>query len=307
MPTICVTQTDAGERLDRYLTKHMDTSRAQVQKLIKSGAITINGETAATKTPVGAGDQIFYPEAETYSPPEKTAEAPILESFYEDDDIWVINKPAGLIVHPANAHDISPTVVDALLERSPDSAHVGDDPSRPGIVHRLDRDVSGVMVVCKTQEAYEHIKAQFKNRTTKKEYLTLVYGTLPKHHDTITHKIARSKAKGRMVARTGEQEGKEAKTDYDVIERFDFATYTKIQIHTGRTHQIRVHMFAIGHPVVGDKLYRIKAMEKKALQMDRLFLHAHRLEFKHLNGEQLSFESPLPEELKVIKDKLSKP
>jgi 23S rRNA pseudouridine1911/1915/1917 synthase len=296
MPTLTVGPENAGQRLDVFITSHMALSRSQVQKLIKAGTITINNEPAKTKTVLEEGHQIDYPEMEVQQV-EKTGSAPILDIVYEDDDMLVINKPAGLLVHDAFEQETRPTVVDALLERYPDIAEIGDDPKRPGIVHRLDMDVSGLMAIAKTQEAFEFLKGQFQERTVKKEYTALVYGRPPHIHDTIELKIARSKSKGRMVSRTGEQEGKEAITKYDTVEEYNHTTLLKVNILTGRTHQIRVHMQAIGCPIVGDKLYKIKRMKVNPIELGRIFLHAHKLEIKSLDGTTRQFESELPVEL----------
>jgi 23S rRNA pseudouridine1911/1915/1917 synthase len=300
MPLITITEAGAGGRLDAFLPNILKTSRAQIQKLIKAGEITLNNETVRTNTRLEVEDIIFYPEAEVFAPPVKSGSAPILDVIYQDDDLMVINKPAGLIVHQANERDTNPNVVDAILELHPSIAEVGDDPTRPGIVHRLDKEVSGLMVIAKTQEGFDHLKKQFKDHSIEKFYLALVYGDLPQDADSITLKIARSRARGRMVARTDAQEGKEARTDYHVLERLKETTYVRVQIHTGRTHQIRVHFFALGHSLVGDKLYKIKKMRVKPIALDRIFLHATKLSFKLLNGEMKTFELPLPPDLQTI-------
>ena len=156
------------------------------------------------------------------------------------------------------------------------------------------------MVIAKTQAAFDSLKKQFQNRTIHKEYLALVYGTLPKETDTITLKIDRSKNKGRMVARTGSQEGKEAITVYDVLKRFSTATYVNVKILTGRTHQIRVHFQALGYPIVGDKLYKVKRMKFREIPLPRLFLHSHKLSIRLMDGKEKSFAVPLPEELTTL-------
>lgn len=304
MPTIDVTEQDAGKRLDVVLSSQLELSRSQIQKLIKSGEITVDNNHVRPNLLVETGSVIFFPEAEVYTPKPKTGPAPVLEIIYQDDDVMVINKPAGLLVHQATPLDADPTVVDAVLEHHPNIADVGDDPTRPGIVHRLDKDVSGLMVVAKTQPAFEFLKKQFQSRTVEKLYLALVYGELPEDHDTIELKIARSKARGRMVARTADQEGKESKSEYYVLKKLKFTTYVRVQIHTGRTHQIRVHMHALGHPLVGDKLYKIKKMKIKPIELDRIFLHATKLSFKLPSGEQKTFESPLPKELELLLEQL---
>lgn len=305
MPEIQVTQEDAGERLDRFLSKHLPLSRAHIQRLIKETRVKINGEEAKTKTIVKVDDIIFYPDDKLQTDQKKET-PPILEILYQDDDLLVINKPAGLLVHEAHKDEKRATVVDVLVKLFPKIATVGDDPKRPGIVHRLDKDVSGVMVIAKTQRAFDHLKFQFQARTVGKEYLALVYGALPKDHDTIRLKITRSKIQGRMVARPESQEGKMAETRYDVLLRLPTTTYVGVQIFTGRTHQIRVHFQALGYPVVGDKLYTIKRMKFRPIELNRLFLHAQSLTLRLLDGAEKTFQMPLPEELEQLLRQLQK-
>jgi len=230
-----------------------------------------------------------------------------IEILYEDEGLLVVNKPAGLLVHKTGAKREEVTLIDELVKDRPGMKDVGDDPARPGLVHRLDKDVSGVMAIAKTPEAFEHLKSQFMNRTAQKEYLALVYGKLPKDEGTINFKIARSKSRGRMTSRSGEQEGKEAITEYEVLERFRTATLVRVNIKTGRTHQIRSHFLALGHPVVGDKLYYIKRMRNiRPIEMDRIFLHAKKLTIDLLDGSRKTFETDLPDELKTILEPLPK-
>ncbi len=299
MPIIEIREEQAGKRLDHFLTQTMEASRSQIQRLIKQGAITLNGKQVKSGEMLESGDSIFYPEIEL-SAYVKVGVAPVLDILYEDDDLLVINKPAGLLVHEALKDERRATVVDAILERYPEVIHVGDDPTRPGIVHRLDKDVSGLMVIAKTQAAFDSLKKQFQNRTIHKEYLALVYGTLPKETDTIELKIDRSKNKGRMVARTGSQNGKEATTIYDVLKRYSTATYVNVKILTGRTHQIRVHFQAIGYPIVGDKLYKVRGMKFREVPLPRLFLHSHKLTIRLMDGKEKSFMTPLPEDLETV-------
>lgn len=303
MPTIEMTADHKGKRLDKFLTEKMEASRSHIQRLIKEGSITVNGKKVKPGEELHAGDHIYYPEAELHTP-QKDGNAPVLDVVYEDDDLMVINKPAGLLVHEALHNEHRPTVVDALLEGYPEVAEVGDDQHRPGIVHRLDKDVSGLMVIAKTQQAFQALKQQFQTRTIKKDYLALVYGLLPKDTDTIHLKISRSKTKGRMVARSGEQEGKEAITHYDVLKRFSTCTYVSVNILTGRTHQIRVHFQAIGYPIVGDKLYKVRGMKFREIPLPRLFLHSHKLTIRLLDGKERTFATPLPDELDSLLQKL---
>ncbi|TAL50422.1 RluA family pseudouridine synthase [Patescibacteria group bacterium] len=305
MPTIKILPSQAGDRLDKFLTDIMEASRSHIQRLIKHGTITINSKPVKSGEILEQGDVVYYPEMEL-TIPVKDEVTPILDLVYEDDDLLVINKPAGLLVHEALKDERRATVVDGLLELYPEITHVGDDPKRPGIVHRLDKDVSGLMVIAKTPVAFDSLKKQFQNRTIHKEYLALVYGVLPKETDTITLKIDRSKNKGRMVARTGSQEGKDAITVYDVLKRFSTATYVNIKILTGRTHQIRVHFQALGYPIVGDKLYKVKRMKFREIPLSRLFLHSHKLSIRLMDGKEKSFTVPLPEELEEILKKLSR-
>jgi 23S rRNA pseudouridine1911/1915/1917 synthase len=296
MPELIVPESANGQRIDTFLATQIELSRSQIQKLIKEGVVTLSGSSVRPNARVETSSVIFYPETEIETA-TKTGPAPILNVLFEDDDVMVIDKPAGLIVHQASPKDVEPNVVDALLELHPNIIEVGDNPIRPGIVHRLDKDVSGVMVIAKTQEAFEHLKKQFQDRTVEKEYIGLVYGPLSEDHAFINLKIARSKSRGRMVARPVSQEGKDSITEYSIIERLKTTTHIRVNIHTGRTHQIRVHMHALGHPLVGDKLYKLKKMKYRTIELDRIFLHARRLVFTLLSGERKLIEVDLPPEL----------
>ncbi len=305
MPKITITEQEVGTRIDQMLTDRLEISRSKVQKIIKAGEVTVNSKVAKPNHKLEENDEVEFPEIDTTPIVKDPKDTPTLNILYEDDDLLVINKPAGLIVHPVVEEDINPTVVDAVLKLHPEVINVGDDKIRPGIVHRLDKAVSGTMVIAKTQEMFENLKEQFQNRTIGKEYLAMVYGKLPKDHGTINLKIARSEGRGKMVARTGDQEGKDALTEYDVIQEFKNTTYIKVKIHTGRTHQIRVHFYAIDHPLVGDKLYKKKKMRHvRPIEMDRIFLHAHKLSLVLKDGSQKTFTSPLPKELQELMDNL---
>ncbi|MBM5789739.1 RluA family pseudouridine synthase [Candidatus Parcubacteria bacterium] len=296
---------DAGQRLDVFLAARSTYSRSQIQKLIKSDSVKVGGKKAKSNYRLEEGETVEVPELEESHPPVKQGNAPILPIVFENDDLLILNKPAGIIVHPSEGIQNEPTVVDALLERYPAMAEVGEDPARPGIVHRLDRDVSGLMVVAKTAQAFDALKRQFQERGLYKEYVALVYGAMPKDHGVIEMNIARSRARGRMVARPVSQEGKQAKTEYEVIERYKNYTLLKIILHTGRTHQIRVHLRAIDHPVVGDRLYKKTRMKNiRPMELPRLFLHATKLRLRLMDETERTFEEPLPEELKTILAKL---
>lgn len=306
MPSHKITATENGTRVDILLTQRIGLPRAEIQRWIKAGTVTVN-DIPVTKphAPVKSGDVLAYPKT-TKAKPVKIV-PPVLPILYEDDDVMVINKPAGIIVHPTSEKATEPTVVHAALKHFPALKKVGDNPIRPGIVHRLDKDVSGVMVIAKTQSMFLSLKQQFTDRSVKKEYLALVYGKLSKDHDIINLKIARSKSKGRMVARPESQEGKEAITEYDVLDRFKTATYVRVNIHTGRTHQIRTHFRAINHPVVGDVLYGKSHMRNiRPIPMDRLFLHSHELTITLSDGSRKTVTAPLPDSLKQMLTTLPK-
>ena len=230
-----------------------------------------------------------------------------LPILYEDDDVVVVAKPAGLKTHPVNEKDDSPSVAMILASKFPSLRQVGDRPDlRPGIVHRLDRDASGVLIVAKTLAAFEHLKHQFKTRHTQKVYTVLVYGRVPKDAGDVRFRLARSKRTGRMAALPeASSSGREAHTEYEVVRRFAKATLLRIRLHTGRMHQIRSHMLALGYPVVGDKLYaRSHIRHIRQIEMPRLFLHAEELTLLLPSGEQKTFTAPLPKELQTILDML---
>lgn len=225
-----------------------------------------------------------------------------MKIVYEDADVIVVEKPAGVTAHGAPGVK-EQTLVDILLKHYPELAGVGEDPNRPGIVHRLDRETSGLMLVGRNQLSFDNLKKQFQERDIEKEYLALVHGKLRDDVGQIKFRIARSARYARMAARPENQEGKEAITEYEVVKRFVNATLVKVHILTGRTHQIRAHFHAFGHPVVGDPIYQIKGMKIRHAP-PRLFLHAAKIGFKDLKGQSREFESPLPKELEEYLTKL---
>ena len=219
----------------------------------------------------------------------------------QTDDYVVIVKPAGLLVHPADSSPDEPTLVDWLVEKFPQIKTVGDEPElRPGIVHRLDREASGLMVIALNQKTFDALKMQFQDRTIEKEYLVLVHGKMIREFGEINLPIGRMSRGGRMAAHSSNyEEGNEARTEYFVEKRFSTTTLLRVHIHTGRTHQIRVHMFSLQHPVVGDTLYPLKKFGKtkmgKAFPLPpRLCLHAARLVFTDKTGARKEFLAELP-------------
>lgn len=224
-------------------------------------------------------------------------EPPALEVLFENTDVLVVNKPAGILVHPTLASK-EPTLMDAVLKYDRKIKGVGGDVHRSGIVHRLDREASGVMIIARNEKAHRYLKEQFKQRLTEKHYVVLVLGKVAEQHGTINFPIARSSTRSRMAARPLSQEGKEAITHYEVVKRFTTSTLLDVRIETGRTHQIRAHFFALGHPVAGDTLYVRRGV--KPVKTTRLFLHAKALAVTLPDGERQTFTAPLTEELEDV-------
>ncbi len=299
MPPFIITHEEAGTRLDILLAARLGVSRRRAQALFKQGAVMRGGKPAIAHAQAKAGDELSVEDVR--EPVYAKAALPKLDIVFENDDVLVVNKPAGLLVHPNRADEEVPTVAGAAVAHDKKIAAIGDDPLRPGIVHRLDKDVSGLMVVAKTPPAFASLKRQFAAHETEKHYVALCYGALSKDHDVIRLKIARSRGRGRMVARPESQEGKEAVTEYDVAERLKTATLVDVRTHTGRTHQIRTHFFAINHPLVGDPLYKKAHMRHiRPIALNRVFLHASSLSFDLPDGTRVSFAAPLPEDLQAL-------
>jgi 23S rRNA pseudouridine1911/1915/1917 synthase len=287
-------------RLDKFIAEKVDVSRSRIQKAIKDGLVLVNGEKVTEPDfKVSPNDRIELPE---FEPNKLKAISLELRVVYENDDIAVIDKPAGLMVHPAAGRD-DDTLANALLARFPKIKDVGD-PHRPGIVHRLDEDTSGLLLIAKNQKALDYYKKLFQSREIEKEYFALVHG-LPKMHGMINEPIGKTSTHQKMRVGTG----KESKTEYKLLVSDKALQFSLIQVrlHTGRTHQIRVHMSHIGHPVVGDKIYgKRPALHASQLAgvTGRQFLHAHRLKFKMQDGTWLELTSELPEDLKNVLVKL---
>lgn len=292
-----VSSEGAGERLDQFLTANLPgISRSAIQKAIKQEEVTVNGAATSVHHFLKVDDLIIWQPKETkQSRSHSTSLAPELtpEIIAETEDWIVLNKPRGLMVHPS-ATSKEATLVDWLVARHPSMARIGEDPSRPGIVHRLDREVSGLIVVAKTQAMFDHLKTAFGQRHVKKQYIALVHGVVSKDTDDIKLKIARSSKGGRMAARPVGEEGKAAWTHFDVKERFIGATLVDIDILSGRTHQIRAHFHGIGHPVIGDPLYKRKETDRR-IPSSKLMLQSVALAFPDLDGTTRSFTLPMNE------------
>jgi 23S rRNA pseudouridine1911/1915/1917 synthase len=291
-----------GERLDIFITKFLGTvSRSAIQKAIKNGQITINERPAKPHTALRVGDMVTWSKIEPTSirPKQPKPEKIKLNIMYEDEDLLVVDKPSGMLVHPTVLNE-SHTLVAALLAHAPKISKIGyGHPERPGIMQRLDKEASGLMVIAKNDMAFNHLKRQFQKHTVDKRYLILVHGRPPEDEGVIDLVIGRATNKRRMAARSKPlPEDRVAKTHYHVIEYFRQATLVEARTETGRTHQIRVHFRALGCPVAGDKLYGHK---RDQLGVGRLFLHAETLGFIHpRTNEKIEFHSPLPDELKNI-------
>lgn len=301
-----IPQTARGMRLDRHLTKtHPEHSRAYWQKAITAGRVLLNGKKVTPHRALRGGEVLSIAEEPVVK--KASAAPPPLTIIAETNDYLVIDKPAGLLVHPATKYT-EPTLVDALLRHDPVIKTIGENPNRPGIVHRLDRGASGVMVIAKTQAMFEHLKAQWRTRAVHKEYYALVHGKLSKPIGSISFSIARSRRGGRMAARPSSQDGRAAQTNFEALKEFPTATLVKVTPETGRTHQIRAHFHALGHPLVGDPLYRTKMQRKKDRETKkssggtpRLMLHATKLTFTDLHGNPQTFSSPLPPEFNNLR------
>jgi 23S rRNA pseudouridine1911/1915/1917 synthase len=290
-----VNASDAGKRLDLLLHDHFPTySRSRVQDWIRAGRVRVNGGSVRSSYLVRVADSI---EAEPADPPplHASAEDIPLTVLYEDDDLVAIDKPAGMVVH-AGAGVHSGTLVNALLHRFEALSGVGGA-LRPGIVHRLDRFTSGVLLVAKNDQAHQRLAAQFAGREVEKVYLALVHGVVKQDHGRIERPISRDPVhRTRMTARL--DSGRAAWSEYLVLHRYPRFTLLEVRIGTGRTHQIRVHLSSIGHPVVGDTLYGAPARVDGQPPMVRFFLHAHRIRFHQpATGEEIVLTSPLPSEL----------
>jgi len=305
--TVEVAADQAGERLDRYLAAVLPgQSRSQVQRFIESGLVSVQGRQARANLAMRRGD-LGTIDVPSPVATEVTAEDLPLPILYQDADVIVVNKPAGMVVHPAAGHD-SGTLVNALLHHISNLSGIGGE-LRPGIVHRLDKGTSGVMVVAKNDAAHDALSRQFHDRQVDKEYVALVWGVVQAGR-RIDLPIGRDpNDRQRMSARA--RRSRSAVTRITRAEHLRGVTLCQVAIATGRTHQIRVHLSAIGHPIVGDATYggmrkRVAADLLPVLRLDRPFLHALRLTFTHpMDGRRMEFEAPLAPDLRAVLDDLT--
>lgn len=322
---ITVSAEDAGERLDQFLAACLGVSRARIQQLIAVGKVLVNGECARASLKLRGGERVSVAGPAARPPLRAIAEEIPLNILYEDDDLAIVDKPAGMMVHAgAGATDDARnrgTLVNALLHHFATLSGLGGE-MRPGIVHRLDKDTSGLILVAKNDEAHRKLAAKFASREVHKKYIALVHGWTKKDSGTVSAAISRDRIR-RTRMTTRHSGGREAISHYKILRRIDspFGKFTllEVKIDTGRTHQIRVHMASLGHPIVGDTLYGAprqlrpaqtsrKQTTESMISLTRNFLHAAELELAHpRTGGRIAMTSALPPELQAFLKALENP
>lgn len=302
---ILVSEKDQGKRLDQFLPEtELNLSRSQAKRLIRDGTVLLNQKTAKPSTRLRRGDVLSGTLPQPKELPVRPEPLP-LNLLHEDASLIVVDKPAGMVVHPA-AGNASGTLVNALLYHCSDLGGI-NGVLRPGIVHRLDKETSGVMVVAKNDQAQQHLTRQFKNRKVEKVYLAVAYGRFQPDEGIIDAEIGRHPSERKRMS-TRSRKGKAAVTRWKVLERFDGFTLLEIRPHTGRTHQIRVHLASLGHPLLCDRVYGRRRgpipdrfLREGLTGLGRQALHAYELTFTHpQTGERLRFLSPIPEDLQGV-------
>ncbi len=295
-----VTEEEGGERLDKYLAGLIpEVSRSFLQKLLKQGQVTVNGKNAKANYNIKEKD-VIYLEVPKAVEPEILPENIPLDILYEDQDVLVVNKPKDMVVHPAPGH-YTGTLVNAIMYHCKDHLSGINGVLRPGIVHRIDKDTTGSLIVCKNDIAHNSLSEQLKNHSITRKYVAIVHGVLKEDSGTIEGPIGRN-PKDRMKMAINYQNGKDAVTHYRVLKRFEKFTLVECVLETGRTHQIRVHMASIHHPLLGDELY---GPAKCPYKLQGQTLHAQTLGFVHpVSKEYIEVNAPLPEYFQQLIDKL---
>ncbi len=298
---ITIQPSEAGQRLDIFSVSKMPSlSRSSIQRAIKDGQILVNGEQQKPKYSIRVGDVVSFDISSKTSSktevPSSQIVMPSIPILYEDEEVVVIDKPAGISVHPGRGHE-NVTIASWFLKRYPGAAAIGGDPTRPGVVHRLDKDTSGVLILAKQESSYQHLKKLFKRRFVNKEYLALVFGVPGESEGRIKQPLSRSKHN--PLRRTIDTAGKEAITEWRREQSFK-KRYSLLRVFplTGRTHQIRAHLHWLGFPIVGDSLYTFK--RQRPPQAVRQLLHAAKISITLPAGQRKIFHSPLPDDFKNV-------
>ena len=300
-PPVLIKVSGEPKRIDLYLVKRLPVSRSRIQKSIDEELIWVNGAPTKSNFRVKQGDQIELLVMRP-SPVDLIAEPIALDIVYEDETLLIVNKPVGMVVHPATGH-LSGTLANALLHHCEDLTMRGGR-ERPGIVHRLDKDTSGIMVIAKTDTAHESLSAQFKCHSIKRHYLAISAGVMKEKDGKINLAIGRDKSDRKKISARTERP-REAETHFKVVERFEIATLLDIEPQTGRTHQIRVHLAHLFHPVVGDKVYGGRTARISELGAARQMLHAASLGFIHpTSKKEVLFSAPPPADMQAILERL---
>lgn len=293
------------ERLDKFLQNKLnDLSRSQIKKIILQEKVLVNNQLPTVHRWLKNGDEVFYDKNKKHALDYVETEIIEPKIIEQAPEYLILEKPHGLLVHPTDKGEIN-TLADWLIQNFSETKKIGDDPQRPAIVHRLDKEVSGLIAIPLSQDSFDNIKKQFQNRTIKKEYTALVHGQLINSQGEITTPLERDKKTGLMKVQNAKGTGKNAHTTYEVVKKYINYTLVKVKIKTGRMHQIRAHFYSIGHSIVGDRLYQTKDLrKKKKVLTQRIFLHSHLLKLQNLDGEWKKYSSPLPRELQDFLKKL---
>ena len=296
---LLVSQACGGMRIDAFLSANTEYSRSRVSALMLEGAVRVDGEVQAKPSyKVGAGQKVVLsvPQAKEV---DIVAQNIPIDILYQDADVVIVNKPCGMVVHPAAGNEDG-TLVNALLYHVKDLSGIGGE-MRPGIVHRLDKDTSGLILIAKNDRAHAVLSEQFKERSMEKHYRAVAFGGFKEEFGLIDAPIARNPVDRKKMAIV--PDGKPSQTEWKVLERVKGATYLDVHLLTGRTHQIRVHMHSIGHPLLGDPIYAPNI--KTSVHVPRLMLHAYSLAFTHpANGERMEFYAPLPDQFETVLEKM---
>ncbi len=297
---ISVTELQAGKRIDKFLSEELpDMSRSYVQKLIKDGEVLVNGKPAKNNLKLNTEDLVLINEPELKEPDIVPEDIP-LDILYEDEDLLIVNKPKGMVVHPAAGH-YSGTLVNAIMYHCKDHLSGINGVMRPGIVHRIDRDTTGSIIVCKNDQAHKHIAEQLKEHSGRRIYHAIVHGVIKEESGTVNAPIGRHPIERKKMS-INHKNGKPAVTHYRVLERFQNFTYIECELETGRTHQIRVHMASLKHPLLGDEVY---GPAKCPYKLQGQTLHAKTIGIIHPRiGSYIEKDAPLPEYFETLLKKL---